>query len=175
MAASYLSCLEPRQRRARVAGDPARGCVTPWEAPGCVLGLLSDFSSAVKQSSLLRARQRHGSPLSSEASHCTSFSVPRLCPPAVVLCCECRLRFSSSSPFPLPPDPNVVRGHNVINVIIPEGRIHFFQQLGYVLATLLLFIVLLIIVVLITRKRRQRGRCWRSPCSAYGTVPWQGS
>lgn len=63
----------------------------------------------------------------------------------------------------------------MINVIIPEGRIHFFQQLGYVLATLLLFIVLLIIVVLITRKRRQRGRCWRSPCSANRTVPWQGS
>lgn len=54
-------------------------------------------------------------------------------------------------------DPNVVRGHNVINVIIPESRVHFFQQLGYILATLLLFIVLLIIVVLITRKRRQRG------------------
>ncbi|NXX15882.1 MXRA8 protein, partial [Podargus strigoides] len=59
--------------------------------------------------------------------------------------------------FPLPSDPNVVRGHNVINVIIPESRVHFFQQLGYILATLLLFIVLLIVVVLITRKRRQRG------------------
>ncbi|KAM9521095.1 matrix remodeling-associated protein 8 isoform 1-T1 [Guaruba guarouba] len=54
-------------------------------------------------------------------------------------------------------DPNVVRGHNVINVIIPESRLHFFQQLGYILATLLLFVVILIIVVLITRKRRQRG------------------
>ncbi|KFW82379.1 Matrix-remodeling-associated protein 8, partial [Manacus vitellinus] len=54
-------------------------------------------------------------------------------------------------------DPNIVRGHNVINVIIPESRMHFFQQLGYILATLLLFIVLLIIVVLVTRKRRQRG------------------
>ncbi|NXD42615.1 MXRA8 protein, partial [Copsychus sechellarum] len=59
---------------------------------------------------------------------------------------------------PAPPaDPNVVRGHNVINVIIPEGRLHFFQQLGYILATLLLFLVLLIIVVLVTRRRRQRG------------------
>ncbi|NXQ60031.1 MXRA8 protein, partial [Anthoscopus minutus] len=54
-------------------------------------------------------------------------------------------------------DPNVVRGHNVINVIIPESRMHFFQQLGYILATLLLFLVLLIIVVLVTRRRRQRG------------------
>ncbi|NXM92446.1 MXRA8 protein, partial [Oenanthe oenanthe] len=59
----------------------------------------------------------------------------------------------------LPPaaDPNVVRGHNVINVIIPEGRLHFFQQLGYILATLLLFLILLIIVILVTRRRRQRG------------------
>ncbi|NWS09415.1 MXRA8 protein, partial [Motacilla alba] len=54
-------------------------------------------------------------------------------------------------------DPNVVRGHNVINVIIPESRMHFFQQLGYILATLLLFLVLLIVVVLVTRRRRQRG------------------
>ncbi|NXS67505.1 MXRA8 protein, partial [Pandion haliaetus] len=61
--------------------------------------------------------------------------------------------------FPLSSDPSVVRGHNVINVIIPESRVHFFQQLGYILATLLLFIVLLIIVVLVTRKRRQRGKC----------------
>ncbi|NXV60443.1 MXRA8 protein, partial [Molothrus ater] len=53
--------------------------------------------------------------------------------------------------------PNVVRGHNVINVIIPESRMHFFQQLGYILATLLLFLVLLIIVVLVTRRRRHRG------------------
>ncbi|NXY07579.1 MXRA8 protein, partial [Pteruthius melanotis] len=53
--------------------------------------------------------------------------------------------------------PNVVRGHNVINVIIPESRMHFFQQLGYVLATLLLFLVLLIVVALVTRRRRQRG------------------
>ncbi|XP_048375437.1 matrix remodeling-associated protein 8 [Sphaerodactylus townsendi] len=54
-------------------------------------------------------------------------------------------------------DPNAGRGHNVINVIIPESRAHFFQQLGYVLATLLLFILLLILVVLVTRKRRRRG------------------
>ncbi|NXW82109.1 MXRA8 protein, partial [Alopecoenas beccarii] len=60
-------------------------------------------------------------------------------------------------PFPLPSDPNVIRGHNVINVIIPESRVHFFQQLGYILATLLLFVILLIIVVFVTRKRRQRG------------------
>ncbi|XP_040590913.1 matrix remodeling-associated protein 8 isoform X3 [Mesocricetus auratus] len=57
------------------------------------------------------------------------------------------------------PDPTLVsrsRGHSVINVIVPENHSHFFQQLGYVLATLLLFILLLITVVLATR---HRGGC----------------
>ncbi|XP_029411715.1 matrix remodeling-associated protein 8 isoform X1 [Nannospalax galili] len=49
------------------------------------------------------------------------------------------------------PDPTLAQGRSVINVIVPESRAHFFQQLGYVLATLLLFILLLITVVLATR------------------------
>lgn len=57
----------------------------------------------------------------------------------------------------LPADPTLARGRSVINVIVPEGRAHFFQQLGYVLATLLLFILLLITVVLATRQRRCGG------------------
>lgn len=60
-------------------------------------------------------------------------------------------------PFPPAADPNAGRGHNVINVIIPESRAHFFHQLGYVLATLLLFILLLILVILVTRQHRRRG------------------
>nr|XP_020831992.1 matrix remodeling-associated protein 8 [Phascolarctos cinereus]XP_020832000.1 matrix remodeling-associated protein 8 [Phascolarctos cinereus] len=65
---------------------------------------------------------------------------------------------SSQSRSPSPADPPVVQGHNVINVIIPESRAHFFQQLGYVLVTPFLFILLLITVVLATRHwRRQRG------------------
>ncbi|XP_066126807.1 matrix remodeling-associated protein 8 [Saccopteryx bilineata] len=61
----------------------------------------------------------------------------------------------SSAPAP---DPTLVRGRSsVINVIVPEGRAHFFQQLGYVLATLLLFILLLITVILATRQRRCGG------------------
>ncbi|XP_048638691.1 matrix remodeling-associated protein 8 [Marmota marmota marmota] len=55
------------------------------------------------------------------------------------------------------PDPTLARGRSVINVIVPEGRAHFFQQLGYVLATLLLFILLLITVALATRQRRRGG------------------
>nr|XP_020011298.1 matrix-remodeling-associated protein 8 isoform X2 [Castor canadensis] len=60
----------------------------------------------------------------------------------------------SSAPAP---DPTLSRGRSVINVIVPEGRAQFFQQLGYVLATLLLFILLLITVVLATRQRRRGG------------------
>ncbi|KAM5248749.1 matrix remodeling-associated protein 8 [Ctenodactylus gundi] len=55
------------------------------------------------------------------------------------------------------PDPTLARGRSVINVIVPEGHAHFFQQLGYVLATLLLFILLLITVVLVARQRRCGG------------------
>nr|XP_010956129.1 PREDICTED: matrix-remodeling-associated protein 8 [Camelus bactrianus] len=60
-------------------------------------------------------------------------------------------------PRTAPADPTLARGRSVINVIVPEGRAHFFQQLGYVLATLLLFILLLITVVLATRQRRRGG------------------
>ncbi|XP_053137431.1 matrix remodeling-associated protein 8 [Hemicordylus capensis] len=54
-------------------------------------------------------------------------------------------------------DPSGGHSHNVINVIIPESRAHFFQQLGYILVTLVFFILLLILVVLVTRKRQRRG------------------
>uniref|UniRef100_A0A8C5Q5U0 Matrix remodeling-associated protein 8 n=1 Tax=Leptobrachium leishanense TaxID=445787 RepID=A0A8C5Q5U0_9ANUR len=50
-----------------------------------------------------------------------------------------------------------VQENKVINVIIPENRIHFFHQLGYILATLLLFLMLVTAVILITRKHRRRG------------------
>lgn len=63
---------------------------------------------------------------------------------------------SSHSGAPAP-DPTLARGRNVINVIVPEGRAQFFQQLGYVLATLLLFILLLVTVILATRQRRPAG------------------
>ncbi|KAM4650799.1 matrix remodeling-associated protein 8 [Discoglossus pictus] len=53
-------------------------------------------------------------------------------------------------------DSTVVRESKVFNFIIPESRLHFFQQLGYILATLLLFILLLTAVILITRKHRRR-------------------
>uniref|UniRef100_A0A8C8SP50 Matrix remodeling-associated protein 8 n=1 Tax=Pelusios castaneus TaxID=367368 RepID=A0A8C8SP50_9SAUR len=54
-------------------------------------------------------------------------------------------------------DPNAGRGRNVINIHLPESRVHFFQQLGYILATLLLFIVLLVIAALVTRRHQRRG------------------
>ncbi|XP_015422033.1 PREDICTED: LOW QUALITY PROTEIN: matrix-remodeling-associated protein 8 [Myotis davidii] len=52
-------------------------------------------------------------------------------------------------------EPAMKSDRSVINVIVPEGRVHFFQQLGYVLATLLLFLLLLINVVLATRQQRR--------------------
>ncbi|XP_075695735.1 matrix remodeling-associated protein 8 [Rhinoderma darwinii] len=54
-------------------------------------------------------------------------------------------------------DSKVTHESKVINVIIPENRLHFFQQLGYILATLLLFLLLLTAVILITRKHRRKG------------------
>ncbi|KAG8568934.1 hypothetical protein GDO81_014215 [Engystomops pustulosus] len=54
-------------------------------------------------------------------------------------------------------DSTVIRENKVINVIIPENRLHFFQQLGYILATLLLFLLLLTAVILITRRHRKKG------------------
>ncbi|XP_063799094.1 matrix remodeling-associated protein 8 [Pseudophryne corroboree] len=54
-------------------------------------------------------------------------------------------------------DSTVVRENKVFNVIIPENRLHLFQQLGYILATLLLFLLLLTAVILITRKHRSKG------------------
>ncbi|XP_075045871.1 matrix remodeling-associated protein 8 [Mixophyes fleayi] len=54
-------------------------------------------------------------------------------------------------------DSTIVRENKVINVIIPENRLHFIQQLGYILATLLLFLLLLTAVILITRKHRKKG------------------
>lgn len=68
-----------------------------------------------------------------------------------------RAAHSLTGPHTAPADPTLSRGRSVINVIVPEGRAHFFQQLGYVLATLLLFILLLITVILATRQRRRGG------------------
>lgn len=119
-----------------------------------------DLLSAVNKSSTLISRQQHENvqwPLNmffSSTYGPTCKNALLWMPVTIIALC---------SFFSVHSDPNVVRGHNVINVIIPESRIHFFQQLGYVLATLLLFVVLLIIVVFITRKRRQRGECWKTP------------
>ncbi|XP_063173425.1 matrix remodeling-associated protein 8 [Candoia aspera] len=70
---------------------------------------------------------------------------------------EKKVMVNLTGPIPPAADPNAGRSHNVINVIIPESRAHFFQRLGYVLATLLLFILLLILVILVTRQHRKRG------------------
>lgn len=46
---------------------------------------------------------------------------------------------------------------HIINVILPEQRSHFLQQLGYILATLLLLALIVLAVVLLTRQRKIQG------------------
>ncbi|XP_016420166.1 matrix-remodeling-associated protein 8-like isoform X2 [Sinocyclocheilus rhinocerous] len=46
---------------------------------------------------------------------------------------------------------------HVINVILPEQRNHFLQQLGYILATLLLLALIVLAIVLLTRQRKRQG------------------
>ncbi|KAM6977233.1 matrix remodeling-associated protein 8b [Aplochiton taeniatus] len=45
----------------------------------------------------------------------------------------------------------------VVNVILPEHRGHFLQQLGYILATFLLLAFVVAGVIVLTRQRRKRG------------------
>uniref|UniRef100_A0A8C2EPE3 Matrix remodeling-associated protein 8 n=1 Tax=Cyprinus carpio TaxID=7962 RepID=A0A8C2EPE3_CYPCA len=47
---------------------------------------------------------------------------------------------------------------HVINVILPEQRSHFLQQLGYILATLLLLALIVLAVVFLTRHRKRQGQ-----------------
>ncbi|XP_051529119.1 matrix remodeling-associated protein 8-like isoform X2 [Myxocyprinus asiaticus] len=47
---------------------------------------------------------------------------------------------------------------HVINVILPEHRSLFFQQLGYILATLLLLALIVLAIILLTRRRKRQGQ-----------------
>ncbi|KAI7795073.1 matrix remodeling-associated protein 8a [Triplophysa rosa] len=47
---------------------------------------------------------------------------------------------------------------HVINVILPEQRNHFLQQLGYILATLLLLALSILGIILLTRRRKRQGQ-----------------
>ncbi|XP_012687491.1 matrix remodeling-associated protein 8a [Clupea harengus] len=66
---------------------------------------------------------------------------------------------ASSPPQALPnDDPNSGVGDapRVINVILPDQRAHFLQQLGYILATLLLLALVLLAIILITRRGKSQ-------------------
>ena len=54
-------------------------------------------------------------------------------------------------------DTNLVETARVFNVIVPEPRSHFLNQLGYVLAIFLLLTLIVVAVILLTRSRRKRG------------------
>ncbi|XP_051957546.1 matrix remodeling-associated protein 8-like [Xyrauchen texanus] len=47
---------------------------------------------------------------------------------------------------------------HVINVILPEHRSLFFQQLGYILAILLLLALIVLAIILLTRRRKRQGQ-----------------
>nr|XP_046200140.1 matrix remodeling-associated protein 8-like [Oncorhynchus gorbuscha] len=57
------------------------------------------------------------------------------------------------------PSPDVVELERprVVNVILPEYPGHFFQQMGYFLATFFLLAFIITIVIVLTRRRRKRG------------------
>lgn len=51
----------------------------------------------------------------------------------------------------------LVERPRVVNVILPEQRGHFLQQLGYILATFLLLAFIVTAVIVLTRRRKKRG------------------
>ncbi|XP_034028839.1 matrix remodeling-associated protein 8-like isoform X2 [Thalassophryne amazonica] len=57
------------------------------------------------------------------------------------------------------PEPSIedVERTRVVNVILPEHRGHFMQQLGYFLATFLLLAFIVVVVILLTRRRKKQG------------------
>ncbi|KAL4658560.1 matrix-remodeling-associated protein 8 [Arapaima gigas] len=55
------------------------------------------------------------------------------------------------------PGTNAVEVPRVINVILPEQRSHFLQQLGYILAILLFIALIVVSIVLLTRRHKKRG------------------
>ncbi|KAJ8258741.1 hypothetical protein COCON_G00177530 [Conger conger] len=54
-------------------------------------------------------------------------------------------------------DTNVVEVPRVINVIVPEHRGHFLQQLGYILATVLMLALIAVILFLLSRRYKKRA------------------
>ncbi|XP_056129506.1 matrix remodeling-associated protein 8-like [Lampris incognitus] len=55
------------------------------------------------------------------------------------------------------PSTGEVERPRVVNVILPEQRGHFPQQLGYILATLLLLAFIVAAAIVLTRRRQNRG------------------
>ncbi|KAF7660691.1 hypothetical protein LDENG_00277620 [Lucifuga dentata] len=55
------------------------------------------------------------------------------------------------------PSTEEVEGPRVVNVILPEHRGYFVQQLGYILATFLLLAFIVAAVIVLTRRRKKRG------------------
>lgn len=63
---------------------------------------------------------------------------------------------------------------SVVNVIFPEHRSHFLQQLGYILVTFLLLAFVVVGVIVLTRQRRKRGLEYDVRRSEQGHVTKRG-
>uniref|UniRef100_W5M4X8 Matrix remodeling-associated protein 8 n=1 Tax=Lepisosteus oculatus TaxID=7918 RepID=W5M4X8_LEPOC len=66
----------------------------------------------------------------------------------------------TAAPRSLPSDDagsNMVEVPRVINVILPENRGHFLQQMGYILAALLLLVLVATAIIILTRRCRRKG------------------
>ena len=58
----------------------------------------------------------------------------------------------------------------VVNVILPEPRGHFLQQVGFILATFFLLAFIVTAVIVLTRRRRKRGTVCEWPLSSLSYV-----
>ncbi|KAG7472203.1 hypothetical protein MATL_G00106410 [Megalops atlanticus] len=66
----------------------------------------------------------------------------------------------SELPLDMPhdePSTDMLEVPHVINVILPENRNHFLQQLGYILVTLLLLVLIAVTIILLTRRCKSKG------------------
>ncbi|XP_036389899.1 matrix remodeling-associated protein 8-like [Megalops cyprinoides] len=79
----------------------------------------------------------------------------------------------SELPLDMPhdePSTDMLEVPHVINVILPENRSHFLQQLGYILVTLLLLVLIAVAIILLTRRCKSKGSEYDMPRSPRGNM-----
>uniref|UniRef100_A0A4W4EXZ0 Matrix remodeling-associated protein 8 n=1 Tax=Electrophorus electricus TaxID=8005 RepID=A0A4W4EXZ0_ELEEL len=82
---------------------------------------------------------------------------------------------ATHTPYSLPKEDPMTKAvempPHVINVILPEHRGHFLQQLGYILATLLLMALIILAIVLLTCRRKARALEYDPRVTAKSELP----